>query len=168
MSHMDRARAFLAQRRSEQADGINVVDVVDVVSPPTANPAVNCIAIDAETLHSHLTRLYVPIKEGCLAGLHRYPNRVPAEVVKGVIAAAGPGANEDDYMALCQRAGEAVMLAALIDEFRFQLALLQSLDADGAFRHAAALELCLANTAGPASAGDPLAAAAMDDQGGGA
>lgn len=99
--------------------------------------------LDAETLHIHLSRLYVRIREGCLAGLHCYLQRTNAETVKAIIGAAGPGTPEHEYMALCRQAGDVTMLAAIMDEYRYQVGLLQALDPDGAFRHAAALELCL-------------------------
>ena len=104
---------------------------------------------DANGLHTHLTRLYALIREGCLAGLHSHLARTDAEIVRAIISAADPGQDPDVYHALCSEAGDAVMLAALLDEFRYQLGLLTTLDAEGAFRHAAALEVCLAHQQRP-------------------
>jgi hypothetical protein len=103
--------------------------------------------IDEPGLHERLDHLYPLIRAACRRGLHRHLPRVDAEIVKAIISAADSNQDPERFHALCQRAGDAVMLAALIDEYRYQLAMLTALDPDGAFRHAAELELCLTHKA---------------------
>ena len=42
--------------------------------------------LDAATLCDHLSRLHALIGEGCRAGLHQHLARVPAEIVRDILA----------------------------------------------------------------------------------
>jgi len=97
---------------------------------------------DAVTLRTHLDRLYPIVHDGCRKGLHRYLDRVPAEIVKSIIASADPDEEPDTTAETCRQAGEAATLAALIAEYRERLRLLVEIDED-VTHAAAALELCL-------------------------
>lgn len=158
MSYLELARDAYERQQTHRLTGTCVLDsAAGKLSAPAQDGLEQCVksvvsvkspdGVDAETLEMHLARLHPLIQEGCLRGLHRHLDRVPAEIVRAVIRGADPGHDPDAYHALCQQAGEVVMLASLVDEYRYQLAVLAALDPDGAFRFAAALELCLAHTA---------------------
>lgn len=123
--------AHLTQERPQTGNSIDNID--------------NNRAPDSETLRLHLDILYPTILEGCRLGLHKYLGRVPAEVVRSILAAAGPDTDPVTFSTLCRSAGDAACLAAAIDEYRYRLRLLRPRNPDVAFRYAAELELCLAH-----------------------
>jgi hypothetical protein len=98
---------------------------------------------NADHLRKNLCELHPLIREACLKGLHHYLARVDAEIVRSIIGAADSDQDPGHFHSLCRQAGEAVMLAALVDEYRYQLGLLAILEPEYAFKHAAELELCL-------------------------
>ncbi len=140
---------YLAMARSVQSDlqsgdeSPSVQHLVcDISDKSDQSRVIDSRVIDADTLKDHLALLYRDIQAGCRMGLHQHLDRVPAEIVRSIIGAAGPETDPDTFHALCERAGEAALLVSAIDEYRERLRLLVEMGED-VMRYATALELCL-------------------------
>lgn len=121
---------------------------VSTVSDPTRHipggkrPAVAPLP-DGATLRRRLAKLLPAIHSGCRRGLAAHLDRVPAEIVRALLADADPERmTHDEYRARLERAGEAAALAGLVAEYRTRLRLLHEQGED-VFPEAAALTLAL-------------------------
>ena len=121
------------------------VSAVSAISPP----------LPRDTLRRHLAVLLPAIHAGCRHGLAVHLDRVPAELVRALLADLDPARmTHEEYRARLERAGEAVTLAGLVATYRARLRWLQEQGED-TFPDAAALELALLMGDEPTPEGQP-------------
>jgi len=110
---------------------------------------------EVATLRRHLAALLPAIRAGRRRGLAAHLDRVPAELVRALLAGLDPARmTHEEYRARLERAGEAVTLAGLVAAYRARLRWLQEQGAD-IFPDAAALELALLMGDDPPREGQP-------------